>query len=63
MLKEKFSIGEDVFDMLIRRDEEFFLSDTLKRMRKPSFKPTKELIVRMHHPLLDHGDGSLISYN
>ena len=51
MLKDKFSIDDvdEVFDIVVRREEEFFLSDTLKRMRKPAFKPTKQIIVRFYN--------------
>ena len=45
MLKRTELLG-NVFDMVVRREEEFFLKDTLKRMSKPSFKPSDRIVVR-----------------
>lgn len=48
MLK-RTKLSGNVFDMVVRREEEFFLKDTLKRMSKPSFKPSDRIIVRSLH--------------
>ena len=45
MLKQT-ELSGDVFDMVVRREDEFLLKDTLKRMSKLSFKPSSRIIVR-----------------
>lgn len=45
MLK-RTELSDNVFDMVVRREDEFLLKDTLKRMSKLSFKPSDRIIVR-----------------
>ena len=44
-LLKQSGLSGNIFDMVVRREEEFLLRDTLKRMSKLSFKPSDRIVV------------------
>ena len=44
-LLKQSGLSGNIFDMVVRREEEFLLRDALKRMSKLSFKPSDKIVV------------------